>query len=725
MSKDDYSIENLISRKKRRKNRERMSEDLEKLFAELQSTPDDSTASPSSVNIEASAQNSEATLDVKEAVETAQKYLEPEQSDRLAQILYEDEGVVEDKNYIYFRNERKNFPPAVLPDDILTFETIPMKQIVYTTILNLSKTQLGMRQLLSSGWLYHYYKRGWNFPSSIYRWLFQIAAFEEQNDICNDAKFTLLSLWKSLSSEEHGGDYTIADSPNERCIPWQDFEQVLKMYGAVEQEISWAQLLLQDESGANNRSLSLREINLGNENNKSNSPIPIPNVRCVVQLFGQSVWHSQSSYSPSVLSYVIMLLIQMSMDPQCEEIAYDIEKAIRCCLESYNKHLWKKEVDKVASVMVSRFLDEDIQVKSLQPLKSVSERSNYFRRTLALAYLLAGATRAENTSVNLVQSSSTPNTPQSTFSEDVESSNCSTPAVQDIISVDQYPVSIELQIEPLIRSRKLAGLYSHQLDAHKLSRTVNLLSISLGDNEDELKQQRHLSKKIGGKVGSLDRTISNVREYLYKFLVVGDLGTGKTSIIKRYVHNIFSMHYKSTIGVDFALKVIQWSPEIVVRLQLWDIAGQERFGNMTRVYYKEALGAFVVYDVTRPQTFEGVRKWKADLDSKISLPEAWGGGNIPVVLLANKSDLINEGHGQHVNAAEMDTFCKENGFIKWFETSAKDNTNIDDAARHLVTSILAIEQEHLDRHDAESFENNNQQIRVDSRDKTRSDSGCC
>jgi len=219
--------------------------------------------------------------------------------------------------------------------------------------------------------------------------------------------------------------------------------------------------------------------------------------------------------------------------------------------------------------------------------------------------------------------------------------------------------------------------------------------------------------------------MSNVREYLYKFLVVGDLGTGKTSIIKRYVHNIFSMHYKSTIGVDFALKVIQWSPEIVVRLQLWDIAGQERFGNMTRVYYKEALGAFVVYDVTRPQTFEGVRKWKADLDSKISLPEAWGGDNIPVVLLANKSDLINEGHGQHVNAAEMDAFCKENGFIKWFETSAKDNTNIDDAARHLVTSILAIEQEHLDRHDAESFENNNQQIRVDSRDKTRSDSGCC
>lgn len=60
-----------------------------------------------------------------------------------------------------------------------------------------------------------------------------------------------------------------------------------------------------------------------------------------------------------------------------------------------------------------------------------------------------------------------------------------------------------------------------------------------------------------------------------------------------------------------------------------------------------------------------------------------------------------------------------------FETSAKDNTNIDEAARHLVTTILAIEREHLDRHDAENFENNNQQLRVDSRDKNRNDGGCC
>ncbi|MEJ1278103.1 hypothetical protein NN561_009022 [Cricetulus griseus] len=64
------------------------------------------------------------------------------------------------------------------------------------------------------------------------------------------------------------------------------------------------------------------------------------------------------------------------------------------------------------------------------------------------------------------------------------------------------------------------------------------------------------------------------KEHLYKLLVIGDLGVGKTSIIKRYVHQNFSSHYRATIGVDFALKVLHWDPETVVRLQLWDIAGE-------------------------------------------------------------------------------------------------------------------------------------------------------
>lgn len=79
------------------------------------------------------------------------------------------------------------------------------------------------------------------------------------------------------------------------------------------------------------------------------------------------------------------------------------------------------------------------------------------------------------------------------------------------------------------------------------------------------------------------------REHLYKILVIGELGTGKTSFIKRYVHQFFSQNYRATIGVDFALKVLNWDQNTTVRLQLWDIAGQERFGNMTRVYYKVSI----------------------------------------------------------------------------------------------------------------------------------------
>lgn len=174
------------------------------------------------------------------------------------------------------------------------------------------------------------------------------------------------------------------------------------------------------------------------------------------------------------------------------------------------------------------------------------------------------------------------------------------------------------------------------------------------------------------------------REHLFKVLVIGELGVGKTSIIKRYVHQLFSQHYRATIGVDFALKVINWDSKTLVRLQLWDIAGQERFGNMTRVYYKEAVGAFVVFDVTRGSTFEAITKWKSDLDSKVHLPS---GGPIPAILLANKCDQKRENSTQ--NPSQMDHFCKENGFVSWFETSAKDNVNIDEAARCLVDNILA------------------------------------
>ncbi|XP_015789782.1 ras-related protein Rab-32 [Tetranychus urticae] len=176
---------------------------------------------------------------------------------------------------------------------------------------------------------------------------------------------------------------------------------------------------------------------------------------------------------------------------------------------------------------------------------------------------------------------------------------------------------------------------------------------------------------------------SESKEYLFKILVIGDLATGKTSFIRRYVHHLFNSHYRATIGVDFALKVVQWDPSTLIRLQLWDIAGQERFGSMTRVYYKDAVGALICFDASKSQSFEAVKKWKEDLDTKVTMPD---GSPIPAVLVANKCDLPK--HENFSDPSFLDDFCQNNGFVGWYFTSAKDNINIEETASLLISEVL-------------------------------------
>ncbi|XP_040911387.1 ras-related protein Rab-7L1-like [Toxotes jaculatrix] len=172
-------------------------------------------------------------------------------------------------------------------------------------------------------------------------------------------------------------------------------------------------------------------------------------------------------------------------------------------------------------------------------------------------------------------------------------------------------------------------------------------------------------------------------EHLLKILIVGDGNVGKSSFVNRYVNGQFNKTYKMTVGVDFSVKLLHWSNKEKVRLQLWDVAGQERFISMTRIYYKGALGCVVMFDVTCSSSFLSCREWKQDLDNKAMLPN---GDPVPCILLANKCDLAQ----RVVSADSIDRFSKANGFVTWMETSVKENKNVGEAMRRLVQEILSV-----------------------------------
>ncbi|MEQ2230118.1 Ras- protein Rab-7L1 [Ilyodon furcidens] len=138
------------------------------------------------------------------------------------------------------------------------------------------------------------------------------------------------------------------------------------------------------------------------------------------------------------------------------------------------------------------------------------------------------------------------------------------------------------------------------------------------------------------------------------------------------------------LQVDFSVKLLHWSDNEKVRVQLWDIAGHERFISMTRIYYKGAVGCIVMFDVTCSSSFLNCLHWKQDLDNKAMLPN---GGPIPCILLANKCDLSD----WVVTAENIEVFCRNHGFITWMETSVKDNKNIEEAMRRLVKDSFSIQ----------------------------------
>ena len=120
-------------------------------------------------------------------------------------------------------------------------------------------------------------------------------------------------------------------------------------------------------------------------------------------------------------------------------------------------------------------------------------------------------------------------------------------------------------------------------------------------------------------------------DYLFKVVLIGDSGVGKSNLLSRFTRNEFSLDSKSTIGVEFATKSIQAEGK-TIKAQIWDTAGQERYRAITSAYYRGAVGALLVYDLTKHGTFENVDRWLRELRDHAE-------ANIVVMLVGNKSDL--------------------------------------------------------------------------------------
>lgn len=161
-----------------------------------------------------------------------------------------------------------------------------------------------------------------------------------------------------------------------------------------------------------------------------------------------------------------------------------------------------------------------------------------------------------------------------------------------------------------------------------------------------------------------------------KAIIIGDSSVGKSSLLYRYTDSDWNPHYIATIGVDF--KVLTFERESkVVKLQLWDTAGQDRFKTITHTYYRGSHGVMVVFDLTNHQSFENVTRWLEEFHQ-------FGGVDVPVVLVGNKADLPNHA----VSKAEAEALATQIG-CKYISCSAKDDSAVDEAFRALTDRCIA------------------------------------
>ena len=178
-----------------------------------------------------------------------------------------------------------------------------------------------------------------------------------------------------------------------------------------------------------------------------------------------------------------------------------------------------------------------------------------------------------------------------------------------------------------------------------------------------------------------------MEEYLdnnvFKIIVVGNSGTGKTSFVNKWIKDTFDETYKATIVSEFSYKIVDYKDKSY-KIQLWDLAGMDQNICITKIFSKDSHGCIVVSDITDEKTLTECVKWKNTVDETTKFLD---GTNIPSILIRNKVDLL-ENENNNDEEDKMKEFCEKNQFLRCFITSAKTGTNIEEAMNFLISTII-------------------------------------
>lgn len=163
--------------------------------------------------------------------------------------------------------------------------------------------------------------------------------------------------------------------------------------------------------------------------------------------------------------------------------------------------------------------------------------------------------------------------------------------------------------------------------------------------------------------------------FVFKVVLIGESGVGKSNLLSRFTKNEFSHDSRTTIGVEFSTRTVQLSG-FTIKAQIWDTAGLERYRAITSAYYRGAVGALLVYDITKHLTYESVERWLKELYDHAD-------PHIVVMLVGNKTDLESE---RSVPNEEAKDFAEKNGLL-FLETSALESTNVEAAFNSVLAAI--------------------------------------